>query len=106
MILLAHHYIQLLRSGVWEWTAVGFPLKNVERTNAYPGLNVNECQYLCEITQNCLYFVYNSVSKRCYLKYGLADEGGVFGPSGSLTGHKRSSSKFHKILLHYFFHYY
>ena len=63
----------------------------------YPGVNVNECQQLCEITQNCLYFVYDITSKRCYLKYGLADEGGAFGPSTTaLTGHEFSPSKFSK----------
>ena len=85
-------YVLHLQLGVWHWTAAGFPLKNVEGNNVYPGLNVNECQYLCEITLNCLYFVHNSDSTKCYIKYGLSDEG-FFGPSGSLTGHKRSSSK-------------
>ena len=81
--------------GVWQWTASGFPLKNVEGTNVYPGLNVNECQYLCEITQNCLYFVYNIGYSRCRIKFGLADEIGAFGfNSNTFIGHKLSSSKY------------
>ena len=83
-----------MKLGVWHWTASGFPLKNVEGNQVYPGLNVNECQELCEITKNCLYFVYNSVSRICRIKYGLADEGGAFRyASNALTGHKRSPSK-------------
>ena len=82
-----------MQLGVWHWTAAGFPLKNVEGTNVYPGLNINECQELCEITQNCLYFVYTTTNFGCYMKYGLADMGGQFGPFGHFTGQKRSPSK-------------
>ena len=83
-----------MKLGVWHWTASGFPLKNVEGNQVYPGLNVNECQELCEITQKCLYFVYNTVETKCYIKYGLKDEGGAFQLSSTtLTGHKRSVSK-------------
>ena len=99
-VIVSHEHItiniELSQLGVWNWTASGFPLKNVEGNNVYPGLNVNECQKLCEITQNCFYFVYNtynSANPKCYIKYGLAKEGGTFKPSSSLTGHKRSSSK-------------
>ena len=50
----------------------GFPLSNKDGGgNKYPGLNVNECAKLCEITTDCLYFQYNGV--HCYLKYGLLD---------------------------------
>ena len=77
--------------------ASGFPLKNVDGDQVYPGINVNDCQELCEITQNCLYFVHGIDIKNCYLKYGLADEGGQFRPSTTaLTGHKFSPSKFSK----------
>ena len=63
----------------------------------YPGVNVNECQELCEITQNCLYFVYGIDTNKCYLKYGLADEDQSWGPSYvSKTGHKYSTGKFIK----------
>ena len=83
--------------GVQNWTASGFRLENVEGNNVYPGVNVNECQKLCEITQNCLYFVYGITSKLCYLKYGLSDEGGQFRPSTTAwTGHKFGPSKFSK----------
>ena len=57
---------------------VGYPLKNEEGTNRYPGLNVNECAEFCEITTNCLYFqlsqqwFYGKWQFYCYLKHGLS----------------------------------
>ena len=60
---------------------MGFPLKNVGGNNAYPGLNVNECADLCEITTNCLYFEHTGI--HCLLKYGTADR-----PPKNNTEHK------------------
>ena len=81
--------------GVQKWTASGFPLNNVEGRNVYPSVNINECQELCEITKNCLYFVHGTKTNNCYVKYGLANEGLAFGASNdALTGHRFSPSKF------------
>ena len=65
---------------------VGFPLKNAEGTNRYPGLNVNECAELCENTTNCLYFqvFQQGNSKNCYLKYGLSQNIMKYNPAISI----------------------
>lgn len=49
---------------------------------------------LCEITKNCLYFVYSASTIECFLKYGIAEEGSVssFSSTNKLgLGHKFSA---------------
>ena len=64
----------------------GFPLNNYGGKNFYQEVSVEECQYLCEITDQCQYFNYNidenSFSNTCFLKYGVGrkeDFNGLFG---------------------------
>ena len=67
----------------------GFPVNNKDGGgNKYPGLNVNECSELCEITTDCLYFQYTGVL--CYLKYGLLDRKNVVKPNSDYqVGYKK-----------------
>ena len=79
----------------------GFPLKNYASTNVYSRVTVEECQYLCEISDRCRYFNYVVKNLKfynaCYLKFGVGEKvtgettignGGVFGNKYSL-GNRR-----------------
>ena len=80
----------------------GFYLSNYARNNVYRSVTVEECQYLCEITDQCRYFIYDLKSlmsggpfkNKCHLKFGVGRqidlEGGAF-------GHKYSSGKEHTV---------
>ena len=51
---------------------VGFNLVNHGRGNhGYAGLELTECQELCEKTENCRYFNHNKMNDKCFLKYGM-----------------------------------
>ena len=67
-ITLHSFHLELIQGKIFA----GYPLKNVDGTNEYPGLNVNECAELCEITTYCLYFQHSG--KHCYLKYGITEQ--------------------------------
>ena len=52
---------------------IGFPLLNFGGSNSYQKITLEECQLLCQITDGCLYFGYNSrgTNNICSLKYGM-----------------------------------
>ena len=76
----------------------GFYISNYDYvgSNVYRSVTVEECQYLCEISDQCRYFIYDLKSlmsggpfeNKCHLKFGVGRrielEGGAF-------GHKYSS---------------
>ena len=71
----------------------GLPLLNYAGTHGYSRVTLEECQYLCEITDLCRYFDYvvNSSPEYknvCYLQFGvgyrIANDGGAFGHKFSL----------------------
>ena len=65
--------------GMVDWsryfTGEGFALKKKGGNNAYPNLTLGECQELCEITDNCLYFKLDSypTGRNCQLFYGMGE---------------------------------
>ena len=71
----------------------GFPLRNFARENAYEKVTVDECQYLCQITKECLYFNHN-VDDVCWLKFGIGFKKKVDDPDPSrYMGNKYSSGE-------------
>ena len=66
---------------------LGFPLYNYEGSSVYSQVTVDECQYLCQITDLCRYFNYGS-DKFCNLKFGVGKK--VYKYGGSF-GYKNSS---------------
>ena len=75
----------------------GFPLLNYAKTSFYSRVTVEECQYLCEISDRCRYFNYvvknSKFDNACYLMFGVGAKvdsetttgiGGVFGNKYSL----------------------
>ena len=61
--------------------------------NNYSIVTVDECQYLCEISDLCRYFNYNYDTKACFLKFGVGkikDFNGAFGHKYS-SGDKTTS---------------
>ena len=70
----------------------GFPLRNFNGTNFYFFVSLEECQYLCEINDYCMFFNYLEDMRGCWLKFGAGKkvseknikEAGYF-------GHKYSS---------------
>ena len=67
----------------------GYGLSNVQGNNMYPGLELSECQQLCQKTSQCFYFNYNTeeAKTRCFLKYGMGNKGEK---SNAYFGHKES----------------
>ena len=66
----------------------GFPLRNYGNFhNIYSQVTVDECQYLCEISDLCQYFNYISEKQQgtppktyyelCYLKFGVGEKKAV-----------------------------
>ena len=97
------HIIYVLDNKINEGVIYdGFYLSNYARDNVYSSVTVDECQYLCEITDQCRYFIYDLKSamsggpfeNKCHLKFGVGSriylEGGAF-------GHKYSSGKEHTV---------
>ena len=81
----------------------GYPLRNYGVSNIYSRVTVDECQYLCELSDLCRYFNYavkNSKNEEaCYLKFGVGRRADVVGA----YGHKYSTGK--KLNDIYFGHY-
>ena len=75
----------------------GFPLNNFEAVNFYEELSLDECQYLCQITDQCLFFNYSNQSRICYLKHGMGEKKKSTGLVGDYFGNKYSSGTFHVI---------
>ena len=75
----------------------GYPLANYAGSNIYSQVTVDECQYLCEISDLCRYFNYVNKNKNyeqaCFLKFGVGklvtDEKAI--GEGPSFGHKYSS---------------
>ena len=71
----------------------GFPLRNYGTKNSYSRVTLDECQYLCEISDLCQYFNYapevqlgkplKTFYDLCYLKFGVGKKvnitNGAFG---------------------------
>ena len=71
----------------------GFPLRNFGNENAYGKVTVDECQYLCQIARECLYYNHN-VDKVCWLKFGIGFKKKVDDPDPSrYIGNKYSSGE-------------
>ena len=49
----------------------GYPLKNKFDKNKYYVSSLDDCQELCDVTENCHYYNYINNSKVCFLKYGM-----------------------------------
>ena len=50
----------------------GFPLKNSNEKNDYKEIeSESDCQQLCQATDGCNFFNYDSFDKACWLKYGI-----------------------------------
>ena len=64
----------------------GFPLNNYGGENSYQFVTVEECQFLCEISEMCQYFNYalknGKFEKTCFLKYGMGMKVTVEGSFG------------------------
>ena len=86
-ITLHSFHLELIEGKVFA----GYPLNNVGGTNEYPGLNVNECAELCDITTNCFYFQHNGYY--CFLKYGITKNPMGTNPQNKI-GYKNIASKF------------
>ena len=75
----------------------GYPLVNYARFNFYSQVTVDECQYLCEISDLCQYFNYvyknENYEHACFLKFGVGKR--ITDPrligEGASFGHKYSS---------------
>ena len=85
--------------GTIDWsrfyTGSGFPLKNNGGTNSFHNLTLSECQKLCEITENCLYFKLNEslTETNCQLYYGMGHwELSISSLSKMYFGHKYNPS--------------
>ena len=70
----------------------GFPLFNYAGYNTYGSVTVDECQYLCEISDLCRYFNYRIDMNTCFLKFGVGYNNTEFKNNGAF-GHKYSSGK-------------
>ena len=79
-------------------TYQGYPLANYAGSNTYSQVTVDECQYLCEISDLCRYFNYVNKNEyyeqACFLQFGVGrrriyDEK-IIG-EGASFGHKYSS---------------
>ena len=66
----------------------GFHLYNQAGLSCYQYLSLDECQLLCQITDQCLYFNANS-QQHCCLKYGVGEKGSA--QVGRYFGNKYSS---------------
>ena len=77
------------------YTGIGFALKNEGGTNSFHNLTLSECQKLCEITENCLYFKLNEslTETNCQLYYGMGHwELSISSLSKMYFGHKYNPS--------------
>ena len=74
----------------------GYGLSNVQGNNMYPGLELSECQQLCQKTSQCFYFNYNTelAKTRCFLKYGMGSKGEK---TKAYFGHKESGRKYFSL---------
>ena len=71
----------------------GFPLRDFANTNAYDKVSVDECQYLCQIARECLYYNHNEHGV-CWLKYGIGKKKEVNSPDDTrYMGNKYSSGE-------------
>ena len=75
----------------------GYPLFNYAGVSTYSQVTVDECQYLCEISDLCRYFNYVNKTEQyehaCFLKFGvgkLITDEKIIG-EGPSFGHKYSS---------------
>ena len=67
----------------------GFPLLNYAKTSFYSRVTVEECQYLCEISDLCRYFIYND--NGCYLYFGVGEKVSPITNTNTVFGNKYSS---------------
>ena len=76
----------------------GYPLRNYAGVNIYMSVTVDECQYLCEISDLCRYFNHiieiGDVVNACYLDFGIGamNRNPIYKDNGAF-GHKYSSGK-------------
>ena len=72
----------------------GFPLRNFANTNEYGKVTVDECQYMCQIASECLYYNHNEHNV-CWLKYGIGKKSKADEPPNLLRymGNKYSSGE-------------
>ena len=79
----------------WGYHYNGFPLVNYEKdTNFYLFVySVEECQYLCQITDLCQYFNYDIDKLICYLKFGIGQKSDH--DNDYVFGHKYAYGEFY-----------
>ena len=51
----------------------GFPLDRPVGQNNYGMVSLADCQFLCNITDQCLFFNFNRTEGTCWLKYGMGE---------------------------------
>ena len=69
----------------------GFSIQNNKDKNEYKRVSLEECQLLCQKTQGCIFFNFDSATDSCWLKWGL----GIYieGSSTDIFGPKNCPSK-------------
>ena len=63
--------IVVVRSARIGFVYEGYPLNNEDDDNYYHLPTLDDCQKLCDVTEHCFYFNYNTWDSTCFLKYGM-----------------------------------
>ena len=81
----------------------GFALYNHVGKNSYSKVDSkDECQILCDLTNGCNFFNFNSAQRTCHLKYGVGQKITLSGiPFGSRTKEGSLKNILQKTLLYF-----